>query len=133
MLEARGLAVGPPGGPAVLQGLDLALHPGEWVALTGANGGGKSLLCLALAGLLGPRAGHVLADGVPLGPHDRARHVVGMVFQEPEGQLVAPTVEEEIAFPLENLGWPRAAIHERVRRMVEEFDLGALAGRPPAS
>ena len=133
MLEARGLAVGPPGGPVVLADLDFALAPGEWVALTGANGGGKSLFCLALAGLLGPRAGRVLADGVALAPHEPARASVGMVFQEPEGQLVAPTLEEEIAFPLENLGWERAAIRERVRRLVEEFDLAALAGRAPQS
>ncbi|HEV8480230.1 MAG TPA: ATP-binding cassette domain-containing protein [Candidatus Eisenbacteria bacterium] len=133
MLEARGLAVGPPGGPLVLRDLDFALAPGEWVALTGANGGGKSLFCLALAGLLGPRAGSVLADGVALAPHEPGRRAVGMVFQEPEGQLVAPTLEEEIAFPLENLGWERAAIRERVRRMVEEFDLAALAGRTPQS
>src|SRR5881394_2640728 len=123
MLEARGLAVGPPGGPAVLQGLDLALHPGEWVALTGPNGGGKSLLCLALAGLLGPRAGIVRADGAGLAPHAPERARVGMVFQEPEAQLVAPALEEEIAFPLENLGWQRAAIVERVRRLIQEFDL----------
>jgi len=133
MLEARGLAVGPPGGPLVLRDLEFGLAPGEWVALTGANGGGKSLLCLALAGLLGPRAGHVLADGVALAPHEPARRAVGMVFQEPEGQLVAPTLAEEIAFPLENLGWERGRIRERVRRLVEEFDLAGLASRAPQS
>lgn len=133
MLEARGLAVGPPGGPSVFEGLDLEVRPGEWTALSGANGGGKSLLCLALAGLLGPRAGSVRADGALLAPHAKERASVGMVFQEPEAQLVAPTLEEEIAFPLENLGWPRAMITERVQRLVEEFDLTALAGRAPSS
>jgi energy-coupling factor transporter ATP-binding protein EcfA2 len=133
MLEARGLAVAPPGGTSVFEGLDLEVRPGEWVALTGPNGGGKSLLCLALAGLLGPRNGIVRADGALLAPHAPERASVGMVFQEPEAQLVAPTLEEEIAFPLENLGWQRAAIVERVRRLVEEFDLSALAGRSPSS
>jgi len=125
--------VGPPGSAPVFRDLDLEVRPGEWVALTGANGGGKSLLCLALAGLLGPRAGTVQADGVALTPHAPARAAVGMVFQEPESQLVAPTLEEEIAFPLENLGWERARINERVRRLVDEFDLGALSGRAPTS
>lgn len=133
MLEARGLAVGPPGGPPVFERLDLALRAGEWVGLTGPNGGGKSLLCLALAGLLGPRAGTVRADGVVLAPHAPERSAVSMVFQEPEAQLVAPTVEEEIAFPLENLGWRRAAIAERVRTLMGEFDLAALVGRSPQS
>jgi energy-coupling factor transport system ATP-binding protein len=133
MLEARGLAVGPPGGAAVFHDLDLVVRPGEWVALTGPNGGGKSLLCLAMAGLLGPRAGAVLADGAALSPHAPERARVGMVFQEPEAQLVAPTLEEEIAFPLENLGWKRAAIAARVQELVGDFDLGGLSGRAPAS
>jgi energy-coupling factor transporter ATP-binding protein EcfA2 len=133
MLEARGLAVGPPGGPSVFQDLDLEVHPGEWLALTGPNGGGKSLLCLALAGLLGARNGTVRADGAVLAPHAPERARVGMVFQEPESQLVAPTLEEEIAFPLENLGWPRAAIAERVQLLIKEFDLARLTGRAPTS
>src|SRR5262249_1727221 len=125
--------VGPPGGPSVFENLDLEVRAGEWVALTGPNGGGKSLLCLALAGLLGPRAGSVRADGAVLAPQAWERAAVGMVFQEPEAQLVAPTVEEEIAFPLENLGWCREAITERVRHLIHEFDLAALAGRSPQS
>jgi len=132
VLAARRLTAGPPGGAPILRDLDLEVRPGEWVALTGSNGGGKSTLCLALAGLLGARAGEVELDGEPLGPADPRRAAIGIVFQEPEAQLVAPTLEEELAFPLENLGWERGAIRERVARLVADFDLAGLGGRAPA-
>ena len=132
MLAARRLTAGPPGGAPILRDLDLEVRPGEWVALTGSNGGGKSTLCLALAGLLGARAGEVALDGEPLGPADPRRAAIGIVFQEPEAQLVAPTLEEELAFPLENLGWDRGAIRDRVARLVADFDLAGLGGRAPA-
>lgn len=132
MLAARRLTAGPPGGAPILRDLDLEVRPGEWVAVTGSNGGGKSTLCLALAGLLTARAGEVALDGQPLGPSDPRRAAIGIVFQEPEAQLVAPTLEEELAFPLENLGWERGAIRERVARLVADFDLADLGGRAPA-
>jgi energy-coupling factor transport system ATP-binding protein len=132
MLTARRLTAGPAGSAAVLRELDLTLHPGEWVALTGRNGTGKSTLCLALAGLLAPRAGEVALDGLRLGSRDPRRASIGIVFQEPEAQLVAPTLEEELAFPLENLGWERSAIRARLAELVTDFELSSLAGRSPA-
>ncbi len=132
MLTARRLTAGPAGAAPVLRDLELSLAPGEWVALTGSNGGGKSTLCLALAGLLEPKAGEVALDGIPLRSDDPRRASVGIVFQEPEAQLVAPTLEDELAFPLENLGWERGAIRARVAELVAEFELAGLTGRSPS-
>jgi energy-coupling factor transport system ATP-binding protein len=132
MLEARGLTVGYPGAPPLLDGLDLALAPGEQVALTGPNGCGKSTLCLALAGLVEPRAGEVRVDGEPCRPGSRERAAVGILFQEPDSQLITPTVEAELAFPLENLGWERARIAPRVERLLAQFGLERLRDRATA-
>jgi energy-coupling factor transport system ATP-binding protein len=96
ILTARGLRFAYDG-PAVVDGIDLELHPGERVALVGPNGSGKSTLARLLAGLLRPLAGTVrLAGGDPsrLKPRELAR-LAGFVFQDPEAQFVATTVREE--------------------------------------
>lgn len=131
MLEARGLALSHVAGQLVCRDIDLELVPGQWTSLTGPNGTGKSTLCLALAGLLEPAKGEIRVDGEVLGPGTRARSRIAIVFQEPESQLVAGSVEAELSFPLENLGWERHAIEERVARLARDFDLEALVQRPP--
>ncbi|MGH7724958.1 MAG: ABC transporter ATP-binding protein [Candidatus Eiseniibacteriota bacterium] len=143
MLEGLGLEAGYPaahGDPPKLIGplgplgpIDLALTPGEWVGLVGGNGSGKTTVLLTLAGLLAPRAGAVRIDGEDAGdPGTQARTRLGFVFQEPESQFVCDSVAREIAFPLENLGWPRERIRARVHELVEELDLSALVDAPPS-
>ena len=118
-LVARDLAVTPPGAarPAV-EGFSIELSPGEWVAIGGANGGGKTCLLLALAGLWPASAGTVLFEGEPIGPDARrSREGVAAVLQDPSSQILQSTVHEELAFAARN----RGASPEEVERRVAEW------------
>ena len=131
MLVAAGLLAGHPGGDtATATPLDFTLAPGTWLGLAGGNGSGKTALLLTLAGLAPARSGSVTIDGHPAGSA-AARALVGVVFQEPETQFVTDRVARELAFPLENLGRPRAEIEARVQELLREFELAALADAPP--
>jgi energy-coupling factor transport system ATP-binding protein len=136
MLVARDLEVTPPGSrePAV-QGVSLSVGPGEWVVLTGPNGGGKSSLLLALAGLWPISGGTLELDGAPFGPDSRARAAggVAVVLQDPSSQLLQPTVGEELAFSARNLGRPEPAIAAAVARWSAVLGLRAELGRDPAT
>lgn len=109
---------------AALQGVDLAIDRGEFVALIGPNGSGKSTLARHLNGLLTPTAGQVWVDGLLTSDARNlwaVRQRVGMVFQNPDNQLVASIVEEDVAFGPENL----ALRPEEIRARVDEA-LGAV-------
>jgi len=118
-----------------LAGLDLRVAEGETLAVIGPNGSGKSTLARLLGGLARPAAGRLaVACGCDvLTPAGRlaARREVGVLFQNPENQLVAEHVEEDVAFGLENLGWAPAAIRERTDKMLAWFDLVELRRREP--
>ena len=118
-----------------LDGLDLGVAAGEFVAVVGANGSGKSTLARILGGLERPAsAARALACGHDLLAEDgrlAARRDVGVLFQDPENQLVAQCVEEDIAFGLENLAWPTDRIRERVDEMLARFGLDDLRRREP--
>ncbi|HWR98375.1 MAG TPA: energy-coupling factor transporter ATPase [Candidatus Methanoperedens sp.] len=117
-LAARGLTYSYPGGPPVLQGLDLQIGAGEIVAILGSNGSGKSTLARLLAGLLpAPRGSIQLAGRDPADlPRGEAGRLAGFVFQNPDHQIFAETVEAEVGFGphLQGLG-PR-----ETRARVEE-------------
>ncbi len=119
---------------SVLSDLSFTIADNEFVAMMGANGSGKTSLARCLNGISSPTAGEVLVDGLSTrNPHNliEIRRRVGMVFQNPDNQMVAPTVEREIAFGLENLGVPRDEMHARVDEMLECFKLTALRRRAP--
>ena len=119
---------------AALDGIDLDLHCGEFVGIVGPNGSGKSTLAQHLNGLLMPTSGEVWVSGMLTAePRDRwrIRQQVGMVFQNPDSQLVASTVEEDVAFGLENLGVPPAEIRARVDAALDAVGLAGYATRPP--
>ena len=100
-----------------LSGLDLEIERGGFVAVLGHNGSGKSTLAKLLNGILTPAEGRVLVDGIDTRDEARimdVRRTVGMVFQNPDNQIVASVVEDDVAFAPENLGVPSAEIRERV-------------------
>jgi len=117
----------------VLHGIDLHVKKGEFVALLGHNGSGKSTFAKLLNGILVPTGGKVLIDGIPTDDEDRlfdVRKRAGMVFQNPDNQIVATVVEEDVAFACENMGLPSQEIRRRVDNALEavgmsEFKLHA--------
>jgi energy-coupling factor transport system ATP-binding protein len=120
--------------PDTLGGISLTLAPGEKVAMMGANGSGKTTLAQCLNGLIVPDSGKVLVDG--LSTADQAhrleiRRRVGMVFQNPDNQIVATSVEREIAFGLENLGVEWNEMRERVDQTLAMFHLDPKRACPP--
>ena len=121
------------GSPDVLNSVTFEIRPGEYLAIVGANGSGKSTLVKIMDGLLIPTAGEVRVAGVNITPQAdlaEVRRKVGIVFQSPEDQIVATTVEEDIAFGLENFGVPTREMHSRVRKVLEGFDLWDVRQRP---
>lgn len=118
----------------VLQGLTLRIPKGKRCALIGQNGCGKTTLFLLANGLYKPQQGVVRWQGKPL-QYDRAslmalRQQVGLVFQDPEQQLVASTVEEDLSYGLCNLGLPDDEVAQRVGAAIAAFDLTELVNRP---
>lgn len=117
-----------------LDHVDLSVDPGEFVVIIGHNGSGKSTLAKHLNALLLPSSGHVLVKGMDTRNPEavwRVRQQVGMVFQNPDNQLVATVVEEDVAFGPENLGVPPAEIRQRVNEALEAVGMSAFRQRPP--
>lgn len=113
-------------GWVALKDVSLEIHAGEFVAVLGHNGSGKSTLAKHVNALLAPTKGQVLVDGLNTAVQDKVweiRQKVGMVFQNPDNQLVATTVEEDVAFGPENLGIPSAEIKRRVTESLEAVDM----------
>ena len=109
-----------------LAGVDLHVAPGEFVCILGGNGSGKSTLAKHLNALLLPDRGAVTVDGYDTAePRDvyRIRSTAGMVFQNPDDQLVASLVEDDVAFGPENLGVETAELHRRVRDALKQVGL----------
>src|SRR5215210_7934135 len=98
-----------------LSDVSFELRSGEYVGVVGPNGGGKSTLVRLLNGLLKPDSGRVLVSGhdPTIEPFEVRKHL-GVLFQNPENGLVAPFVEDDVAFGLENLGLPRDEMLGRV-------------------
>ncbi len=100
-----------------LRGIDLEIAEGSFVAILGHNGSGKSTLAKLFNAILLPTEGRVLVDGVDTADEERTldvRRTVGMVFQNPDNQIVANVVEDDVAFAPENLGVEPAEIRRRV-------------------
>jgi energy-coupling factor transport system ATP-binding protein len=136
LIEVRGLRYRYPGASVdALAGLGLCVRAGEFVAVVGANGSGKSTLARLLGGLEQPAAAQCAsACGHDLLTHEgrmAARRDVGVLFQNPENQLVAECVEDDVAFGLENLAWSPADMQVRVDEMLERFGLTELRRREP--
>jgi energy-coupling factor transport system ATP-binding protein len=117
-----------------LDGIDLEIKKGEFVVVIGHNGSGKSTLAKHFNGILMPSAGDVIVDGINTKDMDRLweiRQRAGMVFQNPDNQIVATIVEEDVAFGPENLGVPPEEIRERVNKCLETVNMEEYADHGP--
>ncbi len=117
-----------------LKGINLDIHEGEWVTILGRNGSGKSALARLMNGLLLPSAGQVIVDGLTTTEPEQLwqiREKVSFVFQNPENQFIATSVEDDIAFGPENLGYPREEITSRVERALELMHLKNIRDKAP--
>ena len=117
-----------------LQDIQLDIRPGERLAVIGPNGSGKSTLARCLNGLCRPQEGRVAVDDLSTDDDEALfsiRQRVGMVFQNPDDQLVATSVEAEIAFGLENIALPPAEMHRRVDETLCAFHLETYRHHPP--
>ena len=112
--------------PIVLDGVTLDIEEGSFVAVLGHNGSGKSTLAKHMNAILLPTGGKVYVDGMDTADEDKLldiRRTVGMVFQNPDNQIVANVVEEDVAFAPENLGVPPAEIRARVDGALKAVDM----------
>ena len=117
-----------------LTDVSLEIKEGEWVAIIGPNGSGKSTLAKIMNGLLVPAAGQVTIKDLTIDEETvwEARRSVGMVFQNPDNQFVGSTVEDDVAFGLENNGVPRQAMITRIEEALAEVRMSEFKGKEPA-
>ena len=134
MIRLEKVSYSYPDGTPALEDINLRISKGEFLAIIGKNGSGKSTLALHLNGLLKPQKGRVTIRDMDT--HDSfklpyIRRVVGIVFQNPETQFVGRTLEEDLAFGLENLCLPPAEIRRRVDTILAETGLEKYRYRSP--
>ncbi len=118
----------------VLKGVSLNIRRGEFLAVLGHNGSGKSTLAKHLNAILVPQSGVVTVEGLDTADEKllyKIRQRVGMVFQNPDNQLVATIVEEDVAFAPENLGVPQAEIRERVDYALDAVNMAEYREHAP--
>ena len=117
-----------------LCGVDLEIEEGSFVAVLGHNGSGKSTLAKHMNAILVPDSGSVIVDGIDSRDEDKTfeiRRRVGMVFQNPDNQLVANVVEDDVAFAPENLGVPSAEIRQRVDEALKQVGMYEYRSHAP--
>ena len=117
-----------------LTDVSLEIKEGEWVAIIGPNGSGKSTLAKIMNGLLVPAAGQVTIKDLTIDEETvwEARRSVGMVFQNPDNQFVGSTVEDDVAFGLENNGVPRQEMISRIEEALAEVRMSEFKDKEPA-
>jgi len=123
-----------PDTPEVLKGVNISIMPGEFVAVLGHNGSGKSTLAKCLNGILMPTSGRVIVGGLETGDENNLfeiRKTAGMVFQNPDNQIVATVVEEDVAFAPENMGFPQKEIRRRVDESLKMVGMESFARHAP--
>ncbi|WP_394239230.1 energy-coupling factor ABC transporter ATP-binding protein [Niallia oryzisoli] len=116
-----------------LDDVSMTIYEGEWLAIVGHNGSGKSTLAKLLNGLQFPNSGHITVCGIPLTEETvwEVRRQVGMVFQNPDNQFVGATVQDDVAFALENNGIQREDMIERVKSSLEKVQMDSFLNQEP--
>ena len=118
----------------VIKNLNLVIEEGSFVAVLGHNGSGKSTIAKLINGILVPKSGMVTVDGITTENEDNVYEIrknVGMVFQNPDNQIVASIVEEDVAFGVENLGVPSDEIRRRVDEALKTVGMYELREKAP--
>lgn len=121
-------------GSPVLSNINLSIQEGEFIAMLGYNGSGKSTLAKLMNAILLPIAGRVIVEGMDTAQENHLydiRQKIGMVFQNPDNQIVATIVEEDVAFALENLGVEPLEIRRRVDDALETVGMSEFATDAP--
>ena len=132
VLKARQVQFTYEDGTTALKEIDLQVPRGKFTILLGPNGSGKTTFFKVLIGLLNASRGTVELDGKPINEYTREQRYrrIGFVFQDPNDQLFAPTVAEDIAFGPTNLKFPEAEVVERVTHALDIVGISHLANRP---
>lgn len=135
VLEARDIRYRYPRGEEAIKGISFHFRRGEKIALVGPNGAGKSTLLQMFNGMIRPDSGMMLFDNKPM-DYDRAslrelRRKVGFVLQNPDRQIIAPTVYQDVAFGPTNLGYSEAEVRESVTTALRHVGLAGFERRPP--
>ncbi|WNS75637.1 energy-coupling factor ABC transporter ATP-binding protein [Bacillus sp. DTU_2020_1000418_1_SI_GHA_SEK_038] len=119
--------------PYALQDVSFEIYEGEWLAIVGHNGSGKSTLAKLLNGLQFPQEGSITVNGIPLTEETvwDTRKIIGMVFQNPDNQFVGTTVQDDVAFGLENNGIARDEMIERVQNSLEKVKMAQFLDQEP--
>lgn len=133
IIETRNLEHVYRGKIKALDGVNFKAKPGERIAIIGANGAGKSTLFKHFNGILKPTGGEILIKGEPISGRSiiDVRRTVGVVFQDPDDQIFAPTVKQDVAFGPMNLGLSPDIIEKRVAESLETVHLSGFEERAP--
>ena len=134
ILEARDLRYRYPRGDEAIRSLSFHIRRGEKIAIVGPNGAGKSTLLMMFNGMLRPDSGTMLYDGLPIDYDTRSlrrlRKSVGFVLQNPDQQIVAPTVYQDVGFGPTNLGLPESEVNHVVLEALQAVGLEGFERRP---
>lgn len=133
MISVENVSFHYPGGAQVLKNVDLQIKDGEFIAIMGENGAGKTTLVKMFNGLLKPAEGKISVDGVDTREKSVAQlsRDVGLIFQNPDHQLFAETVAEELSFSLRNFGFKEDVVQRRVTSLMNTLDLDRYSNSSP--
>ncbi|ABR54699.1 cobalt ABC transporter, ATPase subunit [Methanococcus vannielii SB] len=135
ILETKDLSYSYPDGTVALKGLNFKAEEGEMIAILGPNGAGKSTTFLHFNGILKPSSGKVFLKGKPISYDNKSllnvRKTVGIVFQNPDDQLFAPTVEQDVAFGPMNLGFSKEDVEKKVKEALKAVSMEGFEKKPP--
>ena len=133
-IEVRDLHFAYSSQKAVVDGLSFDIEAGEYISILGHNGSGKSTLAKLLMGLLNPKSGEILIDGEKLDQNSltKIRSKMALVFQNPDNQFIGSTVEEDVAFGLENRQIPQAEMHDIIFKYLKLVGMDEFYNKEPS-